>query len=324
MSRILPIEPKNYACHPIHREGRIWAETNCYCDVMIELLHALGYEPRAALPFTLGIDFEGDQWTFFKFREADLALLYALQIEELAPWRPLPDHIEEQVRQGRPVLVEVDSYFLPDTQGTAYQLSHVKSTIVVNEIDIEGRKLGYFHNQGYHVLQGDNFKDIFQVGGLAHERMLPPYIEFAKPQAGGRALTGVALRDASVKILRDELERLPTSNPFVRFRAKFAQDMAWLLTSDVEVFHAYSFATFRQFGACFELAETYLRWLQEQGLDDVGTAADDLRFISETSKALQLQLARAMARKRDLELDVLDAMAERWARATSLLRATVG
>ena len=49
------------------RRERAWAETNCYVDLWVELLHALGHDPIAALPFTLAIDFEGDQWTFFKF-----------------------------------------------------------------------------------------------------------------------------------------------------------------------------------------------------------------------------------------------------------------
>ena len=95
--------PATYVRHPIHGDGRIWAETNCYVDLWIELLHALGRDPVAALPFTLAIDFEGDQWTFFKFPLADLSDLYGLDVQELAIWRPLADHVEEQVTRGRPV-----------------------------------------------------------------------------------------------------------------------------------------------------------------------------------------------------------------------------
>ena len=136
MKRVLALDPGTYQRHPIHGEGRIWAETNCYADVWIELLHALGHEPIAALPFTFAIDFEGDQWTFFKFPLADLYELYGLDVHELAIWRPLVVHIEEQLERGRPVLVELDSYFLPDTAGTAYRLAHVKSTVAVVEIDV--------------------------------------------------------------------------------------------------------------------------------------------------------------------------------------------
>ena len=97
MKRIAELDPATYKRHAVHGENRAWAETNCYSDVVIELLHGLGHEPIAALPFTLAIDFEGDQWTFFKFPDADLLELYGLDIQELAVWRPLVDHIADQV-----------------------------------------------------------------------------------------------------------------------------------------------------------------------------------------------------------------------------------
>ena len=93
MKQIVPLDPATYRRHAIHGDNRTWAETNCYSDVIIELLHGLGHEPIAALPFTLAIDFEGDQWTFFKFPDSDLYELYGLDIHELNPWRTLVQHI---------------------------------------------------------------------------------------------------------------------------------------------------------------------------------------------------------------------------------------
>src|SRR4051794_14622893 len=97
MKQVLPLDPTSYERHRIHRADRDWAETNCYVDIWIELLHAWGFEPIAALPFTFGIDFEGDQWTFFKFPHADLYDLFGLDVQELAIWRPLVAQVEEQV-----------------------------------------------------------------------------------------------------------------------------------------------------------------------------------------------------------------------------------
>lgn len=312
MPQIAPLDPASYRRHAIHGEGRIWAETNCYSDVIIELLHGLGYEPTAALAFTLTIDFDVDQWTFFKFPHADIEALYGLGIHELAPWRPLVDHVAEQVAAGRPVLVELDSYFLPDTAGTAYKLAHVKSTVAVNHIDVAERRMGYFHNQGYHSLQGQDFLDIFQVEGLVHPRMLPPYIEFVKPVPGGRALRGAELVEGSVRLLRKHLAAAPPENPFIAFKAKFQADMPWLLQSDIEVFHAYSFATLRQYGANFELAATYLGWLGAQGVVGTTDAMEAFGEIARATKTLQFQLARSMMRKRALDLASLDEMASLW------------
>ena len=55
-----PLSPATYARHPLHLADRGWPESNCYVDLWIELLHAHGHEPLAALPFTFTADFEGD------------------------------------------------------------------------------------------------------------------------------------------------------------------------------------------------------------------------------------------------------------------------
>ena len=322
--RIAPLDAASYQRHMIHGSSRTWAETNCYADVVIELLHAFGFEPNAMLAFTLGVDFEGDQWTFFKPRHHDLYDLYGADVQELMIWRPLVDHLVEQVAAGRPVLVELDSWYLPDTAGSAYKLSRTKTTVAVNEIDVAGQHLGYFHSAGYFELQGEDFRDIFMVDGLAHERMLAPYVEIVKWRPGFTAPRGAALVEASLAILPAHLEHLPVGNPFERFRERFASDLGWLMTSDINVFHAYSFATLRQFGACFELAETYVRWLGENGVSGLADVAEDFRSISESAKALQFQLARSMARKKALDLSALGAMGERWAHGMGALQARFG
>ncbi len=310
--RVAALDAASYRRHPLHGENRTWAETNCYTDLMVELLHGLGHEPTAMLPFTLAIDFEGDQWTFFKPPTTDILDLYALDIQELAIWRPLAEHVAEQVSAGRAVLVELDSYYLPDTAGTAYRRTHQKTTIGVNEIDLERRRLGYFHNQGYYEVEGEDFRELFQLDGPVHPRVLPPYVEFVKPFAGVAGLRNGQLVEASLGLLRKHLARVPRDNPFGRFRTRFAHDLDWLIAAEIERFHVYSFANLRQYGACYELAQTYLRWLGTQGVGGLETASDALAQVAQTAKAFQFQLARAMARKKPLDLSPLDAMGAQW------------
>lgn len=320
MKQVIALDPHAYERHAIHGEGRIWAETNCYMDVWIELLHSLGHQPIAALPCTLAIDFEGDQWTFFKFPLADLLELYGLDVQELALWRPLDFHIEEQVGRGRPVLVELDSFFLPDTAGAAYGQSHVKSTVAVVEIDATRRHLGYFHNQGYHHLDGEDYLDVLRLGNRRDPSILAPYAEFVKirPRQTGDPRE---LLPRSLHLLRKHLALLPAENPFPRFRRRFEIELPRLLEEDMEGFHQYSFANLRQYGACFELAQTYLHWLASHGETGLDEAALSFRAIAESAKALQFQLARAVSRRRALDLAPLDAMAESWQRATMALKA---
>ena len=312
---IAPLDPATYRRHALHGDDRVWAETNCYTDLVIELAHGLGFEPLAMLAFTLAIDFEGDQWTFFKPPAADLHELYGFDLQELAIWRPLVEHVAEQVEAGRPVLVELDSWFLPDTAGTAYRSTHTKTTVGVNEIDPARRRLGYFHNAGYFALEGDDFREVFQLDGIPHERVLPPYVEYVKWRAGFVPPRDAALAEASRPLLRRHLARAPRENPFPRFRARLERDLEWLMRSDIERFHAYSFANLRQYGACFELAESYLRWLGSHGLQGAEAPAARLREIAETAKRMQFQLARSMARAKPLDLTPIDAMGAQWSAA---------
>ena len=319
--KILDLDPKTYKKHLIHGEGRDWAETNCYCDVWIELLHALGHEPIAALPFTFAIDFEGDQWTFFKFPLADLDRLFGLDVQELNIWQDLLACIEEQVGRGRHVLVELDSYFLPDTQGTAYQLDHVKSTVAINDLDIAGRRMGYFHNQAYHWVTGSDFEQLFFLGIEADSRVLPPYVEYVK-QRNRAPLSAAELLAESLHCFRFQLRNLPEQNPFAAFKERFASDFSDLSKIDIEYFHRYSFATLRQYGACFELCKTYLEWLRDQGEggDVIAGAIAAYDAISKASKVLQFQLARAISRKKPLDLSPLDEMGNQWQQAVDGLR----
>lgn len=319
LKQVKPLNVETYKRHLIHGENRIWAETNCYVDVLIELIHGMGFEPIAALPFTLGIDYEGDQWTFFKFPHEDLYQLYGMEIQEFNPWRNLVGHVEQQVELGRPVLVEMDSYYLPDTAGSAYKLAHVKSTIAVNAIDIDAQYMGYFHGQSYHELKDQDFADIFQINGLVHDRMLPPYIEYVKLRELNKQPNAEEQLEISLSLLKHQLGLIPRSNPFVTFKEAFSKDLEWLMTEEMDTFHTYSFATLRQYGACFELVTTYLNWLksqQQQGLED---AIEAFTFITETAKTFQFQLARAMARKRQMELAPIDEMGKAWDKGMTLL-----
>lgn len=311
--RVAPLDPASYVRHAIHGEDRIWTETNCYTDLLIELVHGLGHDPAAMLPFTLAIDFEGDQWTFFKPAHMDLVTLYGLDVQELAMWRPPIEHVAEQVGAGNPVLIELDSFWLPDTSGTAYRLAHMKTTVGVNEIDVERGYMAYFHNQGFYAVDGEDFRKLFELPGL------PPYVEFVKTVPGARPRGDNELVDLSLAMMKAHLGRAPRANPFTRFKDRLAADLESLMAADIGHFHKYSFATLRQYGACFELAETYLGWLTLRSIAGLEVPRTAFSTIAQTAKAFQFQLARCMARKKPLDLAPLDAMAAQWDVGMTLL-----
>ena len=318
---IAPLDATTYKRHAIHGEDRIWPETNCYTDLLIEVAHGFGHDPAAMLGFTLAIDFEGDQWTFFKPPHADLYALYGFDIQELALWKPLVEHVVEQVARGHPVLVELDSWYLPDTSGSAYRTQHSKTTVGVNEIDLARHRMGYFHNASYYAVQGEDFRQLFHLDGAPHERALPPYVEYIKWRPGFRKLEGAALAEAALALLPAHVARIPRENPFTAFKARFTADLEWLMRSEIARFHAYSFATLRQYGACFELARTHLDWLSGHGVAGLEASAAALGEIAQSAKGFQFQLARSMARGKPLDLAPLDTMGAAWERAMAPLAA---
>ena len=92
------------------------------------------------------------------------------------------------------------------------------------------------------------------------------------------------------------------------------------MTEPLETFHLYSFATLRQFGACYELAANYLRWLQTSGVTDLEKPIESIATISTSAKAMQFQLARTMARKKPFDLAPVDQMAAHWRSAMDQLK----
>jgi len=147
---------------------------------------------------------------------------------------------------------------------------------------------------------------------------LAPYVEFVKPHPA-RALRGAALAERSLGQLARQLGMMPGANPFMAFKARLAADLSWLAHESLDTFHLYSFATLRQFGACYELAATYLRWLGPATGIDFENPAAAFHSIATEAKTLQFQLARAMMRKKPLDLSAIDEMATQWQAAMSIL-----
>jgi hypothetical protein len=321
IQRVWNIDGASYRQHPLHDSQRIWPETNCYVDVWIEILNQAGHEPQAALPFVFGIDFDGDQWTLFKFPHADLARLYGVAVTELNIWRPLVDHLDTHVARGQVAIVEVDAFHLPDSAGTAYRREHVKTSIGVQLLDREARRLGYFHNASYFELCGDDFDTVLRiVAPMADPMFLPPYAELAtfgtRPPLHERELV-----EASLDLLHVHLAAAPVTNPIRRYAAGMTADLRSLGAYGPGAFHRYAFATLRQLGASFELGASYLRWLAVGGETGLQEAIRCCDVIADGAKVVQFKAARAATTGRDFHAqDHLAGMAAAWDGAFDVLQ----
>ncbi|HEY4927781.1 MAG TPA: DUF1839 family protein [Acidimicrobiales bacterium] len=310
------LDVERFVPHPLHASERTWTETNCYVDVWIEVLHALELDPVAAAAFTLSCDFEGDQWTFFKYPPEDLRTLFGIEVAELNVWRPVVDHVEEQLGLGRLCTVEVDAWFLPDTRGISYRVEHVKTTIVPTRIDRGARRLDYFHNAGLFTMADDDFDGVFHLAGPVDPAVLAPYVETVRID---RLRHDPDLVAAVVDLTRVHLARRPSDNPVTRMAARIEADLPWLAEQGIEAFHLYAFGLCRQCGASTELAATFVDWLNAHHRPGTESAAAGLREVAEGAKGLQFALARAASgRTVDLE-GVLDSMTVAWGRSMDVL-----
>ncbi len=292
------ISTQTFKPHALHGGTRSWPETNCYVDLWIEVLNAYGLEPAAALGFTVAQDFEGDQLTFFKFPLEDLQALFGLHVQELAIYDSIEAHTAVQLDRGNLVLVEMDSFYLPDTRGTAYQHEHVKTTVGIVELDAVHRRLAYFHNAGFYELSGEDFDGVFRrIPALKDDpNVLFPYVEFVKLKEG-EGKSGKALLDEAKALLRWHLHRRPT-NPIAKLRPEFPRHLEQLALRPMAYFHLYSFNVVRQLGANFELLGDHCRWLAAQGEGGLEEAIAACEQLASTTKGLQFLLARAVNKKK--------------------------
>ena len=314
-----------YVRHALHDEERVWPETNCYVDLWIEVLHDLGLEPTAGLAFTLGLDFEGDQYTFFKYSHDELRTLYGIEVQELNLWKGLLTHAVEQSELGRVLMPEVDSFFLPDTAGVSYQLEHTKTSIGIASVDVEHSELAYYHGRGKYTLSGPDFAGVFRLDQhQPNERTLPPFAEIAKLDRVIR-LPSPELVERAIALTRKHLELAPTQNPIARHLACLDRDLAWVRTQSLGTFHQYAFATVRQAGACYSLTAEFLRWLAANGERGLEPAAAAFDSISTTAKTVQFKLARMVNLKREIDVTPLfQLMARSWDEGMLRLRDRFG
>lgn len=279
--------------HALHAPQRNWVEKNCYVDVWIELLAALGLEPRAMLGTAFALDFEGDQWTFYKPSHDEVRALYGIDVRELNVWRSLDSHLAEHVGAGHLVSTEADAFYLPDVAGTDYRRQHAKTTIVVAAVDVAARRLGYFHNAGYFELDGEDFDGALGLGLPDTRRALPLYAELlrldrrvCRPDA--------TLRGMALALLGAHLDRVPERDPVAAFAARIEADLDLLASDGPEAYHAWAFATLRQLGSAAELGALHLAWLADGRTGPLADAAAAFDQVSAETKSMVLKAARVV------------------------------
>lgn len=317
LNSISGLRPETYTPHFTHSaDNRIWRETNCYADLWIETLHALGHDPVPSFACALSADHDGEQWSFLKMEQTDLRILYGLEVTEDTLWRPVLDTVESGPNRSLLHTVEVDSWWLPDTSGTDYRTAHVKTTIVPAHVDRDRLSMVYFHNAGLFELGGDDFVGVFGLGER-DANILPPYVEQV------RAFPGRVSPDAVLTTVREHVARRAPGDPIERLGRSIDDAMTWLPERGLETFHQWAFATLRQCGASAELAADLSGFLGSGPVPAAAAARQPFLDVAETAKSVQFKMARA-ARGRKVDVaEALQKMSESWARALDTVSSAV-
>lgn len=304
-------------------QDRIWAETNRYTDPWISVLAALRLEPTACLSFTLAVDFLDDQWTQFRPSHDDLHLLHGIEVQTLSLWRPLVEHLQEQLGAGRLVIVDVPARGLPDGAGGLLHPRCATETIIVNEIDIERERLGFFHRTDYRVLQGAEYRHLLHPGPDGPGETLFGHAEVINLHGLVRRPPDT-LRHLSHQLLQKSLARVPTRHPLRRWKRRFQREVTPLLAGGPTHYQYWADAGPHQLGAAFELAAFYLVWIAggSSGSAHLVQAADAFRQLSVLARSLLLKGARSVASGQAFhEHDLIERMVRLWSRGMQLLGA---
>ncbi len=342
------VHVKGYTPHALHGPDSVWLEKNCYVDLWIELLSSLKLDPHALWPCTVAIDFEGDQWTFFKPPHDELRSLYGVDVQELTVWRPLAEHAIEHLTAGRLLSIEADAFWLPDTAGTDYRQNHSKTTIVLNEVDLDARRIGYWHNAGYFEAGGEDVtrlldlpeaisdleaiadwrgSRIAELGAATvalDEGKLPLYAEFIRTTR--RVLRSTdELQTLALHHLANHLAFRPETNPIRRFARRLEDDLPLLRDYGLGYYHQWAFGTVRQLGAAFDFAARGLAWHGAPEGSPLHVAMGRFDAIARDAKTLILKLARAVSSTKPVDLaPMLEGMAVAWDDGIAALERAVG
>lgn len=315
-------------------------------DPWIELLAALGLDPHALWPAAVALDFVGDQWTPFAPPHDELRPLYGIDVHALTVWRPLAEHAIEQLSAGRPLRVDVDAFWLPDSAG--HHRDHSKTTIVLNEVDLDARRIAYFHAAGYFEARGDAVTHLLgleddtsdleaiadwrgsrvaEVGAAAvalAEGQLAPHAEIVRIDRR-LARSTEELQMLALHHLGNHLAFRPATNPMRRFAERLADDLPLLRDYGTGYAGQWASVTLRRLVAAGEFVARGLAWQEAAPGSTLHAAAQAFERIVHDGSALDAKLQRALASTKAAGLaPLLDGIANAWDDGMAALEAACG
>ena len=281
------LDPATYRRHAVHGDGRIWAETNCYVDIWIELLHALGPRAGGRAAVHARDRLRGRSVDVLQVSAAAICSSCTASTCRNSPsGGPLVGAHRGAGRAG-PAGARRARLVLPARHGGHRRTARPREVDRRRDGD-RSRACGSSATFTARAITSSRATTSPPRSACddADPARLPPYVEFVKthdapsPDAARRDLGRSAAAPPARGAARQPVRSLRAA---VRARPRRRSSPR---TSSSSI--STSFATLRQFGACFELSATYLRWLAAQGETGLEDAAAAFRTISESREAISI------------------------------------
>ena len=160
------------------------------------------------------------------------------------------------------MIVELDSWYLPDTESTSYRRDHVKTSVVMEAIDRSGRAAALLPQRSASTSSRARTTAVCSGSAARSPTTSCRPTPSSSASTQDARLEGEELRAAARELLRRHLARRPGER--TRSSASATSSRASspsLLEGDAALYHDYAFATVRMVGAAFELCASHVDWL---------------------------------------------------------------
>ena len=212
------------------------------------------------------------------------------------------------------MLVEIDAWYLPDTEGTSYRRGHLKTTVAPRRSTERASGCATSTTPDYSNCRVRTTAGAFRMLDHFTDDVMDPFTEVVIFDAGPR-LEGDELRAAARDLLASTSpgDRRPT--PSTPGRGAWSPTCRGCSPAATRTTTKYAFVTVRMVGSAFELFADHVAWtLGEPGEE----AAAEFRGIAEASKVVSFRLAR----RRPFDIPaVLAPLIDGWERGMDLLGA---
>ena len=204
-------------------------------------------EPLACLPFVLAVDFEGDQWTFFKPPHDDLVSPLRRRRAGAQRLAPLLENASSSSRRQARAQPRPTRSTCP-TRRDRLPAQHTKTTIGIQD-STSRRRARLLPQRGLLRARGRRLRGLFRLDAPPTRRSCR-----SSPSSCARvashAARGAELVAPLARALAKHLARRPRDEPVRAVRRAFAADRRDLMRARAcGAYHAWAFATMRQLGA---------------------------------------------------------------------------